>query len=80
MKDTPAQAMGKRIKELRLKKGYSQEQLAQMSHLDRTYITVLESGRRNLSIKGLARVCHGLDIDLMHFFDSPLFDNIFDED
>lgn len=42
--------VGKRVKELRNKLGVSQEELADLAGLDRTYITSVESGRRNISI------------------------------
>lgn len=41
---------GLRVKELRISKGYSQEKLAELSDLDRTYIPGIESGKRNVSI------------------------------
>lgn len=41
---------GKRVKELRVAKGYSQEKFAEISELDRTYIPGIESGRRNVSL------------------------------
>lgn len=42
--------VGKRVKELRNKLGISQEELADLAELDRTYITSVECGRRNISI------------------------------
>lgn len=41
---------GHRVKQLRMEKGYSQEKLAEMSDLDRTYIPGIESGKRNVSL------------------------------
>ena len=41
---------GQRIKELRLNKGYSQEKLAELSILDRTYVPSIEAGKRNVSL------------------------------
>jgi len=41
---------GQRVKELRIAKGYSQEKLAEISDLDRTYIHGIEFGKRNVSI------------------------------
>lgn len=41
---------GERIRELRIKKGLSQEQLAELSGLHRTYISSLELGKRNVSL------------------------------
>ena len=41
--------VGKRVKELRNKLGISQEELADIAGLDRTYITSVECGKRNIS-------------------------------
>ena len=42
--------VGKRVKELRNRLGVSQEELAEIAELDRTYITSVERGKRNISI------------------------------
>ena len=42
---------GKRIKELRQSKNLSQEALAHLAELDRTYIPSIEKGERNVSIE-----------------------------
>ena len=42
--------VGKRVKTLRNKLGLSQEELADIVELDRTYITSVECGKRNISI------------------------------
>ncbi|WP_432671099.1 helix-turn-helix domain-containing protein [Flavobacterium sp. SM2513] len=41
---------GIRVKELSLTKGYSQELLAELANLDRTYIPGIEAGKRNVSL------------------------------
>lgn len=41
---------GAKVKDLRVSKGYSQEKLAKLSDLDRTYILGIESGKRNVSL------------------------------
>jgi transcriptional regulator with XRE-family HTH domain len=41
---------GLRLRELRLEKGWSQETLANLADIDRTYIPGIESGKRNISI------------------------------
>ena len=48
--------VGQRIKELRIEKGISQEKFALEAGLDRTYITSIESGKRNVSIVSLELV------------------------
>jgi transcriptional regulator with XRE-family HTH domain len=47
------QACGHIIKRLRKEKGWSQEELAHFSDLDRTYISLLERGLRNPTLTTL---------------------------
>ena len=53
-------AFGGSIKSLRLKKGLSQRELAERSGLDVTYISGIERGVRNPSLKSLEKVSKGL--------------------
>ena len=62
-------AVGKRIKELRNKLGVSQEELADIAELDRTYITSVECGKRNISIVNVEKLAHALNVSLSVFFD-----------
>ncbi len=66
-------AFGKRVKELRLQKGISQEKLANIAGVDRTYMTQVENGKRNLTIEKIRQICKGLDITLGQFFDNDEF-------
>ena len=52
------QAVGKRVKELRNKIGISQEELADTAQLDRTYITSVECGKRNISIVNIEKLAN----------------------
>ena len=52
--------IGKRIREIRIKKGFSQEKLALLSDLDRTYLPSIENGKRNISITVLERISNAL--------------------
>lgn len=66
-------AFGLRVKELRLEKGLSQEKLANIAGVDRTYMTQVESGNRNLSIQNIKKICNALEITLGQFFDNDKF-------
>ncbi|HCJ14531.1 MAG TPA: XRE family transcriptional regulator [Erysipelotrichaceae bacterium] len=72
--------VGMRIRELRKNQGMSQEALALRSGVDRTYITTLEAGTRNMSIVSISKVCHGLNLSLEEFFTSPLFGQLIQDD
>ena len=61
--------VGKRVKELRNKLGISQEELAARAELDRTYITSVECGKRNISIVNVERIAKALKVTLKEFFD-----------
>lgn len=66
-------AFGLRVKELRLEKGLSQEKLANLAGVDRTYMTQVENGSRNLSIQNIKKICNALEITLGQFFDNDKF-------
>ena len=61
--------VGKRIKELRNKLGISQEELADIAELDRTYITSVECGKRNISIVNIEKLAIALKVTIKEFFD-----------
>ena len=48
-----AQKLGKKIRTLRLEKLLSQEKLGEITGLDRTYISGIERGVRNPSLKNI---------------------------
>ena len=56
-------AFGIRIKTLRLQKGFSQEQLGLIAELDRTYISGIERGLRNVSLINLERLAVALNVE-----------------
>jgi transcriptional regulator with XRE-family HTH domain len=53
-------ALGKNVSELRNKKELTQEQLAERSGLDPSYISGIERGVRNPSVLSLVRLASGL--------------------
>ena len=65
--------VGIRIRELRNKAKLSQETLALMSQLDRTYINSVENGRRNVSMNTVYKITHAFGITIRQFFTSDLF-------
>lgn len=60
--------VGQRIKELRKQLELSQEGLAYKAEVDRTYVTDVENGRRNVSLEILERLIRALDISFADFF------------
>ncbi|SHG71196.1 Helix-turn-helix [Fodinibius roseus] len=55
-------AFGLAVKESRLAKNISQEKLAELAHLDRSYISELERGLKSASIVTLFKVSKALDL------------------
>ena len=65
--------IGSRVKQIREKAGITQLELAAKSKLDRTFITHVENGRRNVSVQSLEKILMGLDISFNKFFKKDLF-------
>lgn len=61
--------IGNRIRHFRNLKKLSQEELAELSGLHRTYIGSCERGERNITIVNLSVLCKNLDTTLKDFFD-----------
>ncbi len=59
---------GKRLKEIRLSKNISQEKLAELSDLHRTYISSVELGKRNISIVSIEKLAKALSCNISDFF------------
>jgi len=62
------QKLGKRIRELRDKKGLSQEKFADLCGLDRTYIAGIEKGRRNVSLINIEKIARAFGLTLNQLF------------
>ncbi|MBE9264272.1 MAG: XRE family transcriptional regulator [Microcystis aeruginosa Ma_QC_Ch_20071001_S25] len=68
-KDNLAQ-FGRCLHNARIQKGLSQERLAEAANLDRTYISLLERGKRNPSLLCLISLCRALNISLSELFNT----------
>lgn len=55
---------GMRVRELRKKRGYSQEEFAAHVGMHRTYLGGLERGERNPTLTIIARIAIGLGISI----------------
>ena len=60
----------KNVKKFRLKKGLTQQELADMTEMSREYICDIENESRNkhLTIAVLGRIAESLQIDITDFF------------
>ena len=66
---------GFKVKQLREQKGFSIEYLANISNVDRTYISDIEKGKRNVSIQIMEKIIIALDTDFSTFFNNNEFKN-----
>ena len=58
------QALGRAVRELRVVRGLSQEELGYRSRTHRNYIGVVERGESNPTFESILRLLYGLDVSL----------------
>jgi DNA-binding XRE family transcriptional regulator len=68
-RDTDLAALGSRIRELRSRRGWSQEGFADRCGLDRTYVGGIERGERNLAVINLLRIARTLEVPVGTLFE-----------
>ena len=66
------QKIGNKLKVLRVERRLSQESLAYLADIDRTYVHDIEKGTRNISIVVLEKLANALNIPIKDFFDDNL--------
>ena len=64
---------GEKVKTMREQKAISIEHLANISNVDRNYISDIEKGKRNISIEIIEKIIIALDTDLGTFFNDKSF-------
>lgn len=60
--------LGKRIRSLRKERGWSQEEFAHRSGLNRSYMSDIEGGKSDISISRLLKVARGFGITISELF------------
>ncbi|OGY23709.1 MAG: transcriptional regulator [Candidatus Woykebacteria bacterium RBG_13_40_15] len=60
---------GEKVKTERTKLGLSQEELGFQTGLDRTYISGIERGQRNPSLRNIGKIARALKVKLPELFD-----------
>ena len=63
---------GENIRKIRLKKGLSQEQLASLADLHRTYIGMIERAEKNITIINIEKIAIALKVDIKTLFDDSI--------
>lgn len=59
---------GKKVLYHRKKKNLSQEKLAELANIHRTYIGQIENGKRNVALKNVAKIAKALGISVKKLF------------
>jgi len=59
---------GKRVRELRVQKGLSQEELAARAGVHRTYIGMIERAEKNITLENIEKISKALDVKLNELF------------
>ncbi|WP_340222149.1 helix-turn-helix domain-containing protein [Fusobacterium nucleatum] len=60
--------LGKNVYRYRLEKKYSQEKLAELSNLHRTYISAIELGKKSPSLKTIEVLAKILEVEVFELF------------
>lgn len=61
-------AFGQRVRELRSRRGWSQEDFSHHIGLDRTYVSGIERGVRNPTLDVLYKLAQGLGVEVTELF------------
>jgi transcriptional regulator with XRE-family HTH domain len=63
------QKLGKKLKQLRLEADLSQEVVAERAGLDRTYVSGIERGTRNPSLRNIEKLAKALKVHVSDLVD-----------
>lgn len=68
MRDDRLVAFGRRIRAIRKEKGLSQEALAALADIDRSYMGHIERGEKNITLTKIYQISEALSIDIRQLF------------
>ena len=57
-------AFGKRVREVRKGRRISQERLAEIAGIDRSYMGNIERGEKNITLKKAYEICNALEVNI----------------
>lgn len=66
--DEVLQTIGVKVAERRKQLNLTQEELALLSNIDRTYIGYIENGKQNITISVLFKLAKALGVQLNYFY------------
>lgn len=74
MKNSITKTFGIKVAELRKKQGLSQEVLAEMCGLHRTYIGFIERGEKSPTLNTVEKIIKGLNINISELWEAMQID------
>lgn len=64
----PRKLFGEQVRQLRIKRKLSQEQLAELANLHRNYVGGIERGERNVGLLNIVQLAHALKVQPAKLF------------
>lgn len=59
---------GAKVREIRKKRGISQEELAHKADLHRTYVGMIERAEKNITLINIEKIANALEVDISDLF------------
>jgi transcriptional regulator with XRE-family HTH domain len=69
IKKTISIKFGDKVREIRTSQNLSQEQLAHLADVHRTYIGMVERAEKNITLVNIEKIANALNVNLKDFFD-----------
>lgn len=66
------QRLGARVRQLREQRGWSQDVLAELASLNRSYIGSVERAEHNIGLNNLVRIAGALEVSISALFEEPV--------
>ena len=66
--ENDAHKLGMRVRQLRLARGWTQEQLAERAGVHEKFLGAVERGERNLTLRNITRIARGLNVPIGALF------------
>lgn len=57
-------SFGKKVRQIRKDKGFSQEELAHRAELHRTYIGMIERAEKNITLINIEKIANALEVSI----------------
>jgi len=64
--------IGQKIRKLRTENNLSQEKLAELANIETSFVSQIESGKRNISITTLSSILECFNLNIMSAFDKEI--------